>query len=349
MDNSFRKQTILVVDDMPDNISLLSNILSDEFKVKAVTNGKKAIKIALDTSPDLILLDIMMPETDGYEVCRILKNDLRTKQIPIIFITALGDVHDEKAGFEFGAVDYITKPVSPPIVLARVKTHLALYDQNRVLERKVAERTDALAKSRYEIIRRLGLAAEYRDNETGMHVVRMSFYCQVIANAIGMRYSESDIILNATPMHDVGKIGIPDRILLKPGKLTPEEMAIMQKHAEFGAKIIGEHDDPLLKAAKDAALTHHEQWNGKGYPHGLAGEDIPIIGRIAAVADVFDALTSKRPYKAAWSIEEALIHMKQERGHHFDPLLIDTFINKIDEVIKIMKQYPDNTAGCLEI
>ena len=203
------------------------------------------------------------------------------------------------------------------------------------------ERTEELNTSRLEIIRRLGLAAEFRDNETGMHVVRMSQYCRIIADAIGMEKIESDIILNATPMHDVGKIGIQDRILLKPGRLTVEEAAIMQKHAEFGAKIIGDHDDLLLQAAKTAALTHHEKWDGSGYPAKLKGEGIPIIGRITAIADVFDALTSERPYKQAWSVNDAVEYIKEERSRHFDPDLTDAFLDNIKNIVSIMHQYSD--------
>ena len=339
------KPTILVVDDVPDNISLLSNILSGEYKVKASNNGKMAITIARKTPPDLILLDVMMPEMDGYEVCQKLKEDPRTKNIPVIFITALGEASEEKLGFEIGAVDYITKPVSPPIVLARVKTHLLLYMQNRILEQRVAERTEELRASRFEIIRRLGLAAEFRDNETGMHVVRIGYLSRMIAESIGISKVEADIILNAAPMHDVGKIGIPDSILLKPGRLTDAERSVMEKHAEFGAKIIGEHDDELLIAAASAALTHHEKWDGTGYPNGLMKEEIPLIGRITAIVDVFDALTSSRPYKEPWPIERAVELIESEAGKHFDPELVPVFLANIDKIIEIKNQNSDSTEN----
>ncbi len=337
------RQTVLVVDDMPDNITLLSSILSDTYKVKAANNGQRALKIAISDTPDLILLDIMMPGTDGYDVCRQLKADPRSRNIPVIFITALGEVDDETLGFELGAADYITKPVSPPIVLSRVKTHLDLFDQKRLLEKQVLERTRELNSSRLEIIRRLGRAAEFRDNETGMHVIRMSQYCRILAEGIGMDQVEAEMILNATPMHDIGKIGIQDRILLKPGRLTVEEAEIMQQHAEFGARIIGDHENTLLQAAKTAALTHHERWDGTGYPGKLKGEEIPIIGRITALADVFDALTSERPYKRAWPIEEAVEYIKEERGLHFDPVLTDIFLENLDKIREIYLQHPDQT------
>lgn len=334
-------QTILVVDDVPENILILADILSGKYRVKAANNGKKALQIAFDTVPDIILLDIMMPCMDGYEVCRRLKEDPRTRGIPVIFITAMGEIEDETRGFALGAVDYITKPVSPPIVLARVETHLQLHDQNRALEKKVRQRTAELDNTRLEIIRRLGLAAEYRDNETGMHVIRMSHYSCIIARGMGMHETEINLILNATPMHDVGKIGISDKILLKPGKLDPDERKIMERHAEFGARIIGKHDSPLLQMARLAALTHHEKWNGQGYPQRLKGEEIPLIGRIVAIADVFDALTSKRPYKPAWPLEKAVALIQEESGRHFDPALVPVFMDNLPQILEIMTTHAD--------
>ncbi len=340
MTNGADKPTILIVDDIPDNIAVLSNILVD-YNVKAATNGAKALEIALRFRPDIILLDIMMPEMDGYTVCTRLKRNLLTKNIPVIFVTAMDEVTDEARGFELGAVDYITKPVSPPVVLARVRTHLKLYDQNRALEDLVHERTKALNRSRLEIIRRLGLAAEYKDNETGMHVIRMSYYCRVMATGIGMSKEDADLILNASPMHDVGKIGIPDNILRKPGRLNPEERAILEQHTEIGARIIGEHDNMLLSMAGIVALTHHEKWDGTGYPQGLKGENIPLVGRIVAVADVFDALVSKRPYKEAWPFDRAVALIKDESGKHFDPALVAAFEAHIDEIIELAKRNAD--------
>ena len=337
-----KKQTILIVDDSPVNIDILKGVLGDEYNIKAATNGEVALKIARNLRPDLILLDIMMPEMDGYEVCSWLKANIETQNIPVIFITAKDKPMDETHGFEVGAVDYITKPISPPVVLARVRTHLALHDQNQELERLVKERTKELLETQLEVIRRLGRAAEYRDDETGMHVIRMSNYAYEIALEIGLDKQEAELILNVVPMHDVGKIGIPDAILLKPGKLTPEEWEIMKKHTEYGARIIGDHPSKILKAAKIVALTHHEKWDGTGYPNGLAGEDIPLIGRICAVADVFDALTSKRPYKEAWDIEKAVNLILEEKGKHFDPILVDAFEKVLPSIIKIKEQYPDS-------
>jgi putative two-component system response regulator len=340
MTKSAYQSTILIVDDVPDNITVLTNILSD-YNLKAANNGAKALELASRFRPDIILLDIMMPDMDGYDVCKRLKRDIHTKNIPVIFVTAMDEVTDEARGFELGAVDYITKPVSPPVVRARVKTHLNLYDQNKALEHLVQERTKALNQSRLEIIRRLGLAAEYKDNETGMHVIRMSYYCKIMATALGMSAEEVELIFNASPMHDIGKIGIPDNILSKPGKLDAQERAIMEQHTKIGARIIGEHDHPLLNMARTVALTHHEKWNGTGYPGGIKGESIPLVGRIVAVADVFDALVSKRPYKKAWPVEKAVAVIKEESGKHFDPGLVDVFMAHLNEIVELAKLNAD--------
>ena len=337
------QQTILVVDDEPANIDLLIECLKDDYNVKAATRGERALRIARSGEPpDMILLDIMMPGMDGFEVCRQLKADLSTRHIPIIFITAKIGLEDEIQGLELGAVDYITKPISPPIVQARVHTQLALYDQNRILDIKVREQTAQLHETRLAIIRRLGRAAEYKDNETGLHVIRMSHYAAIIGRAIGMDDRNVELLLNAAPMHDVGKIGIPDNILQKPGKLTPEEWEVMRTHAQIGADIIGDASgSELLEMARVVALTHHEKWDGSGYPQGLAGEDIPQVGRIVAIADVFDALTSVRPYKPAWPVERALALLRDSQGSHFDPNLIPVFLDSMPEILAIRGRYAE--------
>lgn len=335
------KATILVVDDNIDNIEVLSGILKPQYKVKAALGGELALKIIARSKPDLILLDVMMPGVDGHEVCRRLKDDPTTVDIPIIFVTAKTEIDDEKLGFQLGAVDYITKPVSVPIVRARVKNHLALYDQHRELERRVKERTQELEQTRVEIIRRLGRAAEYKDNETGMHVIRMSWYSKFIAEEIGASEQWIDLLYNAAPMHDIGKIGTPDRVLLKPGKLDAEEWAEMQRHVEYGADIIGKHSSPLLQMAREIALYHHEKWDGSGYPHQTANTDIPLSARIVAIADVFDALTSERPYKKAWSIEDAINLLKKEAGKHFDPDLVPAFERCLPRVMQVMEDHKD--------
>ncbi|MEO5356142.1 MAG: two-component system response regulator [Nitrospirae bacterium YQR-1] len=340
MGTDLKRQTVLVVDDTPDNIEIINGLLSPYYQIKVALNGEKALKIAISQNPpDLILLDIMMPGMDGYEVCRRLKANLTTKAIPVIFLTAKTEVEDETRGFEVGAVDYIMKPISPPIVLARVRTQLALYDQNRVLEEKVQQRTVEIHLTRIEIIRRLGRAAEFKDNETGLHVIRMSFYSKLIAMSHGLSNMAAEMIYQAAPMHDIGKIGIPDTILQKPAKLDEKEWEIMRKHPVIGATIIGMHASELLETARVVSLTHHEKWDGSGYPNGIMEEDIPIEGRIIAIADVFDALTSKRPYKEPWPVEKAVELIKSEKGKHFDPDLVDAFVNVLPELIKIKENY----------
>ena len=344
MGNKEDKQTILVVDDTPENIDVLSSVLRSEYKVKAALNGEYALKIATCApKPDMILLDIMMPGMDGYDVCRQLKANPATARIPVIFVTAKNQEEDEKKGLALGAVDYITKPISPPIVLARVHTQLALYDQNRVLEQKVRERTEELQQTRLEIIRRLGLAAEFKDNETGLHVIRMSHYSRLIAEVVEHGDEWSDLVFNAAPMHDIGKIGIPDKVLLKPGKLDDEEWKLMRKHPEFGVAIIGEHSSELMQMSREIALSHHEKWNGSGYPYGLKNEKIPLSGRIVAIADVFDALTAERPYKKAWTVENAVKFIDDHSGSHFDPNLVPLFHVVMSEILDIKKQHAEPT------
>jgi putative two-component system response regulator len=332
--------TILVIDDTPENIDILSDTLRPLYRVKAALNGERALAIAgTAPKPDMILLDIMMSGMDGLEVCRRLKADPNTASIPVIFVTALAYGPHEEIGLTLGAVDYLTKPISPPIVLARVKTHLALSRQNQELERKVRERTDELTRSQLEIIRRLGRAAEYRDNETGLHVIRMSHYAHRIARAYGIDESWCECLLNAAPMHDVGKIGIPDSILLKPGPLDAGEWTIMKQHPVIGADIIGEQDSEVMRMSREIALGHHEKWDGSGYPHGRKGNEIPLSARIVAIADVFDALTTERPYKTAWSVEDALAYMVSQSGKHFDPDLFEIFVKLMPAILEIKNTY----------
>jgi len=337
-----RKTTILAVDDTPVNLTVLKGILGRDYDVITAANGLTALQLAAHAVPDLILLDVMMPDMNGFQVCRSLKLDPKLRNIPVIFVTSMNEIEDEAKGFEAGCVDYITKPVSPSIVKQRVRIHLALYDQNRALEERVRERTAELDRTRLMVIHRLGRAAEYRDNETGMHVIRMSHYSRAIALAAGLTQDEADLLLLAAPMHDVGKIGIPDGILLKADKLNDDEWATMQHHPEYGAEIIGETDDPLFVASREIAHTHHEKWNGKGYPRALAGGEIPFFGRIVAVADVFDALTTERPYKKAWSVDDALTLIRREREQHFDPRIVDTFFGILPQIMELKETYGED-------
>lgn len=335
-------ETILVVDDVPENIGYLADILGSQYRVTFATNGQEALAAALEApQPSLILLDVMMPVMDGYETCRRLKADLRTQGIPVIFLTAQSDASDEEVGLLLGAVDYLHKPCHPAIVLQRVRIHLELHNQNLALEERVRERTRELEETRIEIIRRLGVAGEYRDNETGLHVVRMSQYCYRLALAAGVSQSQAEMLQLTAPMHDIGKIGIPDHILLKPGRLTEEEREAMKRHTVIGAEIIGSHPSAMLTMARSVALSHHERWDGTGYPAGLAGESIPFEGRIASICDVFDALTSVRPYKRAWSFDDAIDYITTESGKAFDPVLVSLFLKRIREFAEIQARYPE--------
>jgi len=320
---------LLLVDDEPTNLQVLRQILQDDYRLLFAKDGDKALELAAREAPALILLDVMMPGMTGHEVCARLKADPACAAIPVIFVTALADVEDEAKGFEVGAVDYITKPVSPPIVRARVRTHLSLV------------RVDELRQTRLQIVQRLGLASEYKDNETGLHVIRMSHYTHILARAAGYSEQDADDLLNAAPMHDVGKIGIPDAILQKNGKLDEAEWQVMRQHAQIGAEIIGEHPSGLLRMARSIALTHHEKWDGSGYPNGLKGEEIPMEGRIVAIADVFDALTSVRPYKPAWPLEEALEFLRRESGRHFDPALVELFLGQLPAILEVKERWAE--------
>lgn len=322
-------KTLLLVDDEPANLQVLRNILSDQYRLLFAKDGERALELARSEQPDLILLDVMMPGMTGYSVCETLKIESRTRNIPVIFVTALSGSEDETRGFALGAVDYIAKPVNAAIVRARVKTHLSLV------------RMDELVKTRLSVVQRLGRAAEYKDNETGLHVIRMSHFSRLIALAAGFGESWADTLLNAAPMHDVGKIGIPDAILQKPGKLDPDEWAVMQTHPEIGAEIIGDDGSNLLDMAREVALNHHEKWDGSGYPKGLKGTDIPVSARIVALADVFDALTSERPYKSAWPIDKATGLIREQTGKHFDPDLVEAFFQCLPAILEVRERWQD--------
>ena len=324
-----QRPRLLLVDDEPTNLQVLRHILQADYRLLFATDGERALQVAREQRPDLVLLDIMMPNMDGYAVCCALKADAATASIPVIFITALNDSQDETAGFDVGGVDYLTKPVSPPVVRARVRTHLSLV------------RMEELRETRLQIVQRLGRAAEYKDNETGMHVIRMSHFSQLLALAAGCSPAWAEDLLNAAPMHDVGKIGIPDAVLRKPGPLDADEWATMRRHPEIGAEIIGEHPSGVLQLAREIALAHHEKWDGSGYPRGLAGEAIPLSARIVAIADVFDALTTRRPYKEPWPVQDALDHIAAQAGKHFDPALVALFAPLLPQLLEIRARWAE--------
>ncbi|BBL71726.1 HD domain-containing phosphohydrolase [Methylogaea oryzae] len=341
---------ILIVDDNRANIALLEKLLrkGGYSHVDSVSDPREVKALYEANRYDLILLDIRMPHLDGFQVMAQLRESKGDDYLSILVLTAELTSETKLRSLQEGAKDFLSKPFDSVEVLARARNllevrmfHNWLRDENRVLEEQVRQRTQELEYTRLEIIRRLGRAAEYRDNETGAHVIRMSKFCALLGGQIGLSEEECELLLNASPMHDIGKIGIPDRILLKPGKLDPDEWDIMKTHAAIGAEMLSGHDSTLLQMAEIIAATHHERWDGSGYPKGLKGEDIPLVGRITAVCDVFDALTSERPYKKAWSVEEALAEMEKLKGSHFDPILVDRFHDILPQVLQIKQQFLD--------
>ena len=364
-DTSFweEKKLILVVDDSPDNLTLMSQLLKDIYQVKVANSGERALKIArADRQPDLILLDIMRPIMSGYEVCRELKSDPASAEIPVIFLTAMTAAEDEKKGFDLGAVDYITKPISPPIVLARVKAHLHikatadfLKDKAAFLESEVAKRTREVVAVQDVTIQALASLAETRDNETGNHIRRTQYYVRALAEKLRERPEfaawltphQINLLFKSAPLHDIGKVGIPDRILLKPGRLDPDEYEIMKTHAVLGKDAIAHAEQQLgtdvefLSCAKEIAWAHHERWDGKGYPRGLQANDIPLSARLMSVADVYDALISKRVYKDGMPHEKAAAIILEGRGTQFDPDAVDTFAEIAAEFQAIAARFGD--------
>jgi len=361
-----RKPTILVVDDTPDNLSLVSGLLRDDYLVRVANNGEKALRIASSESPpDLILLDIMMPGMDGYEVCQRLKAEPKSRDIRVIFLTAKAEVEDERKGFELGAVDYITKPISPPILQERVKTHLALKassdflrDKSAYLEQEVARRTAEVMAIQDVTILAMASLAETRDTDTGNHLRRTQYYVRALALQLrthprfGRYLTDANItmLFKSAPLHDIGKVGIPDRILLKPGPFEPEEFEIMKRHTTLGFEAIEHAEKALgitvdfLRTAKEIALSHQEKWDGSGYPQGLAGDAIPISARLMALADVYDALISRRVYKAGMSHAQAVELILAGRATHFDPDVVDVFVAIQDEFQAIAARYGDTDA-----
>jgi len=358
---SILRARILIVDDKEQNISLLETMLSmaGYTNILGTTDPRDVVDLYQGFEPDIVLLDINMPYLDGFEVMAQLKALEKDNYIPVLVLTALQDETVRLKALSSGAKDFLTKPFNQSEILSRIHNVLEvrllhnkvrsqkeqLENQNVILEEKVRERTKELHDTRLEIIRRLGLAAEYRDNETGFHIIRMSKMSQALALAIGMPEAEEDIILHASPMHDIGKIGIPDRILLKPGKLDLEEWEIMKTHAAKGCKMLEGHPSDLLQKAQEIAFSHHEKWNGSGYPLGLEGDKIPLASRICALADVFDALTSDRPYKIAWTVEDALNEIKKGQGTHFDPELVEIFMENRDVMLKIKDQFKEPASS----
>jgi putative two-component system response regulator len=361
--NETHRPTVLAVDDSPQNLSLMVGLLCDHYEVRVARDGEQALMIAQSsTPPDLILLDVVMPEMDGYAVCRQLKANPRTAGIPVIFLTAKNEIEDEQQGFALGAADYITKPISAPIMLARVKTHLTLKvsvdflrDKNNFLEQEVARRTEEVRAIKDATIVMMASLAETRDNETGNHILRTQHYVRALAGALQthprftriLSKRNIDLLFKSAPLHDIGKVGIPDSILLKPGPLTQEEFEVMKTHTTLGRDAIemAEHrlgrPVPFLLFAKEIAYSHQEKWDGSGYPQGLAGDNIPISARLMSVADVYDALISRRVYKPPMSHEQAVDFIMAGRGHHFDPDVANAFWTIRDQCQSIALLFAD--------
>lgn len=361
------KVSVLVVDDAPENLTLINGLLKDKYRVKVANNGERGLTLARTTpQPDLILLDIMMPGINGWDVCRELKANAETRHIPVIFLTARVDADDERLGLEMGAVDYITKPINPPVMLARIATQLLvkssadfLRDKNVFLENEVAKRIREVSYIQEITALALAALAETRDNETGNHIRRTQHYVKVLAEALRNEPRFASVLtsvyinrlFHAAPLHDIGKVGIPDRVLLKPGRLEPDEFELMKTHAELGAQAIGAATETargnadvnleFLDLIHDVAYAHHERWDGRGYPQGLGGEAIPIGARLMALADVYDALISKRVYKPAMSHERAAEIIAEERGRQFDPAVVDAFLANQNAFKEIARRYFD--------
>lgn len=357
------RQTVLIVDDTPQNLTILGELLQPYYRVRAANSGERALRAAgLEPPPDLILLDVMMPGMDGYAVLEHLRAEPRTAHVPVIFVTAMNGVENEERGLELGAVDYITKPINPAVVLARVRTHLELKHardrlalENEWLEREVARRMSENLLIQELSVRALACLSEARDNETGLHIVRTQTYVELLAQHLqgneafrpALDNGRLQMVVKAAPLHDIGKVGVPDRILLKPGELTPAEFEIMKRHTTLGRDAISKAEtlfgvsSSFLRFAKEIAYSHQEKWDGSGYPQGLAGERIPLAARLMAVADSYDGLISQRVYKKAHSHAEAVAILAAHRGTHFDPDIIDAFLEVQSDFQGIARRFAD--------
>ncbi len=356
--------TLLVVDDVPQNLHLMAELLKPHYRVMVANSGPRALDLVFNrTPPDLILLDVMMPDMNGYDVIRQLKENPTSDDIPVIFVTALNEPSDEALGLELGAADYIAKPINPSLLLMRVRTQLSLLASRRLLRNRALELEEQVKLRTHELqtvqdvtVLALSSMAETRDNETGNHIRRTQNYVRALAEQLVDHPDYSAILTPdyirrlfvSAPLHDIGKVGIPDHILLKPARLTPEEFEIMKRHAAIGAESIERAEKALgvefefLQLAKEIAHYHHEKWDGTGYPEGLAGKAIPLSARLMALADVYDALISKRVYKEAFSHEKALGIIAEGRGTHFDPLLLDTLLKIEGQFREIAATYADD-------
>jgi putative two-component system response regulator len=336
------RPTLLLVDDAPTNIDVLRAALEDQYRLRIAVDGPRALELAQAEPPDLILLDVMMPEMDGFEVCRRLKRDDRTRRVPVIFVTALLGPDEEKKGFEAGAADYLIKPISPAVVRARVRTYLEFHQQGKHLqhvEQLLWDTTELLARERMKWLESLGRAVSARLGDGGGRLHRVGQIVWRLARELGLSQRESDVLRGAVPLHDIGMLRVPDRIIQGSGPLMEGDRSVMQAHAKGGADIIGEHKDPMLEAAYVAAWTHHERWDGSGYPRGLAGEAIPLVGRIAALCDVFDSMLSTRPYRSVRTDDETRRFIADRSGKHFDPQIASCFDSIFAELTELRRPH----------
>lgn len=341
-----RRPVILVADDAEDIRELLGALLAKDYDVKFAATGGEAL-LAADTEPlpDLILLDIELPDSDGFQVCAQLKSNPALADIPVVFVTGRTDPQDEARGLLAGAVDYLAKPISPPITLLRVRAQLALVNQRRALEDEVRARTEELAQTRIEIIRRLARAMEYREGGLTQRVPRVSEYVALLCGALGLKEHVCDVLAQACALYDIGKLGVPEHILAKAEALNEREWAEMRRHPEIGAGIIGEHRDPLLAQARVMALTHHERWDGTGYPARLRGDAIPLAGRVMALADAYEAMTATQRHRAPLAADEAARRIAAESGRQFDPRVAAAFLRVAKEFDAVRTRYRDELAG----
>jgi len=348
--DQIRNAKILIIDDQKLHTFFLEKMLKKEGyrDIHCVTDARRAISAFHEFKPDIILLDLIMPYLDGFQIMEQLKEYRENNYLPVLAISEEKSVEAKQRALQCGVTDFLGKPYESSEVFMRLRNMIetrilneAVKDQNKFLDAKVQERTRELNESRLEIIRRLAQAAECRDTDTGAHIIRMSHYCAKLGEALGLDDKECELILNASPLHDIGKIGIPDSILLKPGKLTPEEFEVMKTHTTIGARLLSGSNSEIMQMAETIALTHHEKWNGTGYPRQLKGDDIPLMGQICSICDVFDALTSSRPYKKAWSVEHTMEELATLKDNHFKPSLVDVFHEILSEIKKIKKEHSE--------
>lgn len=346
-----RKATILVVSEDTAHSDALRSIIS-RLQCNALVIGSIELGPVLeflDPPPELIFYDASEPDFDAATVCRRLQTNLRTRFVPMLLFNAPANSAQEAAAFDAGAQDYLRAPFDEAVAFVRLRLHQQLYVQKRQLATLIQNRSKEVNAANTELVKRLRAAAEFKDDETGSHIERMSRTAQLLARAAGLSEAEADLVFQGSAMHDVGKIGIPDRILLKPTPLTPDEWRVMRMHPGIGAGIIGKHDAPVLKISRRIALTHHEKWDGTGYPRGLKGEEIPLVGRIVALADVFDALTSERPFKPAWPVENAIAYIREQTGKHFDPRLAGLFLELMPAILKIRAEHPEKPSMLFDV